>query len=180
MFRSAIRRLLAIDDPPERTALAFSIGVFIAFSPLLGLHTILATAIAFAFRFNKIAIYAGTFVNNPFLTLVPIILLSYAVGALVLGRPLSLPAESVELLKNPHLFTGDWWGRLFGSSGGVLLSFAIGGTVLSIVCSLAAYPLTLRFLRARQRIRERAGALDVAVEEKKDSRNPHAGLSKPE
>jgi uncharacterized protein (DUF2062 family) len=48
MFRAAFRRLLAIDDPPERTALAFSIGVFIAFSPFLGLHTITATAIAFS------------------------------------------------------------------------------------------------------------------------------------
>src|ERR1044072_469938 len=81
MFRAAFRRLLAIDDPPERTALAFSIGVFIAFSPFLGLHTILATAIAFLFRFNKIAIYTGTFLNNPILTLVPIIIGSYAVGA---------------------------------------------------------------------------------------------------
>ena len=47
MFRAAFRRLLAIDDPPERTALAFSIGVFIAFSPFLGLHTLMATALAF-------------------------------------------------------------------------------------------------------------------------------------
>ena len=77
MFRTAFRRLLALDDPPERTALAFAIGVFIAFTPLLGLHTILATLIAFLFRFNKIAIYTGTFVNNPFLTLVPITLVSY-------------------------------------------------------------------------------------------------------
>ena len=73
MYRDALRRLLAIDDPPERTALAFSVGVFIAFSPFLGLHTIMATALAFLFRFNKIAIYAGTFINNPFFTLVPII-----------------------------------------------------------------------------------------------------------
>ncbi|MDQ1590256.1 MAG: hypothetical protein QOG71_883, partial [Pyrinomonadaceae bacterium] len=35
MFRAAFRRLLAVDDPPERTALAFSVGVFIAFSPFL-------------------------------------------------------------------------------------------------------------------------------------------------
>ncbi|MFX9081388.1 DUF2062 domain-containing protein, partial [Acinetobacter baumannii] len=46
MCRAALRRLLALDDPPERTALAFSIGVFIAFSPFLGLHTIMATLIA--------------------------------------------------------------------------------------------------------------------------------------
>ena len=105
MFRATFRRLLAIDDPPERTALAFSIGVFIAFSPFLGLHTIAATLVAFLFRFNKIAIYAGTFLNNPFLTLVPIIVASYALGAFVLGRPLSIPAEGVELIKNPHLLS---------------------------------------------------------------------------
>jgi uncharacterized protein (DUF2062 family) len=156
MFRASFRRLLAIDDPPERTALAFSIGVFIAFSPFLGLHTILATALAFLFRFNKIAIYTGTFINNPFFTLVPIILASYALGASLMGRPLRLPAEGLELLKEPHLLTGDYWRRLFIHSWDVLTPFAIGGLVLSIVCSLAAYPLTLYLLRARARMRRNA------------------------
>ena len=155
MFRANIRRLLAIDDPPERTALAFSIGVFIAFFPLLGLHAILATVIAFAFRFNKLAIYTGAFVNNPFLTLVPIILVSYGLGAVVIGRPLALPSESMELLKSPHLFTGDWWGNLFKTSGNLLWPYAIGGLLLSVICSLVAYPLTLRFLRTRQKIKSR-------------------------
>ena len=148
MFRASLRRLLAIDDPPERTALAFSLGVFIAFSPFLGLHTIMATLLAFIFRFNKVAIYSGTFINNPFLTLVPIILASYATGAFLMGRSLALPAEGMELLKEPHLLTGDYWRRLFLHSWDVLLPFAIGGMVLSVVCSLASYPLTLRWLRA--------------------------------
>src|SRR6266576_6016648 len=102
MFRATIRRLLALDDPPERTALAFSIGVFIAFSPFLGLHTILATLIAFLFRFNKLAVYGGTFINNPFLTLVPIIIASYAIGAFLLGRPLRISPEGLTLLQHPH------------------------------------------------------------------------------
>ncbi|HEX7997432.1 MAG TPA: DUF2062 domain-containing protein [Pyrinomonadaceae bacterium] len=156
MIRATLRRLLAIDDPPERTALAFSIGVFIAFSPFLGLHTIMATVLAFAFRFNKIAIYAGTFINNPFLTLVPIIIVSYATGAFLMGRPLSLPAEGMELLKHPRLLTGGWWSRLFRHSWDVLLPFTIGGMVLSVVCSLLAYPLTLRFLRRRRKSRDGA------------------------
>jgi len=147
MFRAAFRRLLAIDDPPERTALAFSIGVFIAFSPFLGLHTILATFIAFVFRFNKVAIYTGTFVNNPPLTLVPIIVASYAVGAFFMGRPLRIPPEGVELLKNPHLLTGEYYRRLFVQSLSIVVPFALGGMVLSVVCSLIAYPLTLRALR---------------------------------
>jgi hypothetical protein len=148
MFRTTFRRLLALDDPPERTALAFSIGVFIAFSPFLGLHTILATLVAFLFRFNKIAIYAGTFINNPFLTLVPIIIASYALGAFVLGQPLRIPAEGIELLKNPHLLTANYYRRLFRESWNIVEPFAIGGMALSVVCSAIAYPLTLWLLRA--------------------------------
>ena len=156
MFRAAFRRLLAIDDPPERTALAFSVGVFIAFSPLLGLHTILATLIAFLFRFNKVAIYLGTYINNPFLTLVPIILASYAIGAFLLGRPLRMPPEGIELLKNPHLLTGAYYRQVFAHSWYIVAPFAIGATVLSVVCSLLAYPVTLWALRSYRRRRKGA------------------------
>ena len=151
MFRSTFRRLLAIDDPPERTALAFSIGVFIAFCPFLGLHTILATFVAFVFRFNKIAIYAGTFINNPFLTLVPIIIGSYAIGAFILGRPLKIPDEGVEMLTHPAIFSGDYYRQIFVQSWTIIKPFAVGATVLSVVCSLLAYPLTLKALRAYRR-----------------------------
>ncbi len=156
MFRQAFRRLLAADDPPERTALAFSVGVFIAFSPFLGLHTIMATAAAFIFRFNKVAIYTGTFVNNPFLTLVPITVASYAVGAFLMGRPLRLPAEGLALLKEPHLLTASYWRELGAQLWEVVLPFSVGASVLSVVCSLAAYPVTLRLLRANAR-RKAAG-----------------------
>src|SRR5437667_11699035 len=143
MFRSTFSRLLALDDPPERTALAFSIGVFIAFSPFLGLHTILATLIAFIFRFNKIAIYTGTFTNNPFFTLVPIIVASYAVGAFVLWRPLRIPPEGIELLKHPRLLTGEYYRQTFIRSWFLVEPFAIGGLVLSVVCRLICLPLSL-------------------------------------
>ncbi len=166
MFRQAFRRLLAIDDPPERTALAFSVGVFIAFSPLLGLHTILATLLAFLFRFNKVAIYAGTFVNNPFLTLVPIIIASYTLGAFVLGRPLRLPAEGMALLREPHILTGDYWRQLFKHSWDILLPFAVGGTLLSFICSLIAYPVTLRLLQTR---RQKKSESDARLEDSSDN-----------
>lgn len=159
MFRQAFRRLLALDDPPERTALAFAVGVFIAFSPFLGLHTLMATALAFLFRFNKVAIYTGTFVNNPFL-LVPIIIASYAVGAFLLGRPLALPDESLDLLKHPHLFDKVYWSALFARTGDVLLPFALGGIILSFVGSLVSYPLMLYPLRARLRRASKKESVD--------------------
>ncbi|MEP6569763.1 MAG: DUF2062 domain-containing protein [Acidobacteriota bacterium] len=151
MFRTTFRRLLALDDPPERTALAFALGVFIAFSPFLGLHTILASLIAFLFRFNKIAVYTGTFINNPFLTLVPIIIASYAIGAVVLGRPWRIPAGGIELLRHPHLLTASYYPQLFKESWDIVWPFSIGGLTLSVVCSLIAYPVTSALLRARRR-----------------------------
>jgi uncharacterized protein (DUF2062 family) len=151
MFRATFRRLLALDDPPERTALAFSIGVFVAFSPFLGFHTILATSIALIFRFNKLAIYSGTFINNPFLTLVPIIIASYATGAFLLGRPLSISPEGVELLTDPHPLTASYYRKLFRESWEIVWPFTVGSMVLSVVCSLLAYPLTLWLLRVARR-----------------------------
>lgn len=153
MFRSTLRRLLAIDEPPERTALAFSVGVFIGLSPFLGLHTILATVIAVVFRFNKIAIYTGTFLNNPLLTLLPIIVASYAIGAFLMGRPLKIPNEGVELLKNPSIFSRSYYEQIFLESWHIVEPFAIGATLLSVVCSVLAYPLTLHALRAYRRQR---------------------------
>jgi len=108
----------------------------------------MATLVAFIFRFNKVAIYAGTFINNPLLTLVPIIVVSYAVGAFVLGRPAGIPPAGLELLKNPRIFTGEYYREVFVHSRYLVEPFAVGGMILSVVCSLVAYPLTLRSIRA--------------------------------
>lgn len=150
MFRATFRRLLTLDDPPERTALAFAIGVFIAFSPFLGLHTIMATSVAFIFRFNKIAIFSGTFINNPFLTLVPIIIASYAIGAFLLGRPLRISPEGIHLLKEPHLLTANYYRQLGREGWQIVWPFTIGGMILSVVCSLIAYPVTSWLLKTRR------------------------------
>jgi hypothetical protein len=150
MFRSAIRRLLAVDDPPERTAFAFSVGVFIAFSPFIGLHTIMAALLAFAFRLNKVAIFGGTFINNPFVTFVPIIVVSYAIGAVVMGRPIRIPDSGLALLKNPQLLNSNYWRELVSHAWEVIVPFFIGGMALSVICSFSCYPLTLRFLRSRK------------------------------
>jgi uncharacterized protein (DUF2062 family) len=64
-LQKAFRALIQVDDSPRRTALAFSLGVFLGFSPLLGLHTALGLAAAVLFRLNKIAVLIGVYTNNP-------------------------------------------------------------------------------------------------------------------
>ena len=42
LVRRWLQALLHVHDTPERTASAFALGVFLGFSPFLGLHTIVA------------------------------------------------------------------------------------------------------------------------------------------
>jgi uncharacterized protein (DUF2062 family) len=145
MFRKALKNLLNLDDPPERTALAFAIGAFIGFSPLLGLHTIMAAIVAVIWRMNKLAIFTGIYINNPW-TLAPIVVASWAIGRFFIDAPIvELPAVSLSALA-----TSQFWLAL-GGQWRQLLPFALGATILSVVSAAISYPLMLYCLRAYRR-----------------------------
>ncbi len=154
MLRSALRSLLNLDDPPERTALAFAIGTFIGFSPLLGLHTILAALVSVVWRLNKVAILTGSFLSNPW-TIAPIVGASWAIGRLIIGSPpVELPQASLSAL-----FTTEFW-RLLATQWRQLLPFAVGSTILSIVSAAISYPLVLYILRNYRRANHRVASHD--------------------
>src|SRR5205085_108622 len=111
------------------------------------LHTILATIIAVVWRCNKLAIYTGIYLNNPW-TIAPIVAASWAIGRWLIGAP------AVEL---PHvtlsaLATMEFW-RMIGAQWRQLLPFALGATILSVVSAAVTYPLMLYTLRAYRRKR---------------------------
>ncbi|MEP7337667.1 MAG: DUF2062 domain-containing protein [Acidobacteriota bacterium] len=161
MLRRAFRSLLNLDDPPERTALAFAIGTFIAFSPVLGLHTILAVVIAVVWRLNKVALFAGVYVTNPW-TLAPIIAASWAIGKwFVASPPIELPDFTFGAL-----MTAIFWEQIT-AQWRQLLPFAVGATILSIVCSLVSYPLMLYVLRSYRRKNSKGSVALVAAPIKK-------------
>jgi uncharacterized protein (DUF2062 family) len=91
-------------------ALAFGIGLFIAFFPLLGIHTGLALVIALTFRLSRVALLAGAWVNNPW-TLAPMYTAGTLVGCALLGVLVGLLAYLVLRLilerRRPALQTGD-------------------------------------------------------------------------
>ena len=136
--------LLHVEDSPSRVALAFALGVFIAFSPLLGIHTGLAIVIALAFRLNKVAILAGAWINNPW-TIGPMYSAGTLLGCFVLGVS---PASLGEI---------DWSlsGRAFYASLAsglrpLVLPFVVGNLALGAVAALVSF-LGLRFLLTRQK-----------------------------
>ena len=89
-FRDKFRAIFQVNESPHRIALAFSIGVFMGISPLLGLHYIGGLLLAILFRLNKVVAIIGVSVNNPW-TIGPISAFCVFVGAKLLGIKQVLP-----------------------------------------------------------------------------------------
>ena len=151
-----LRRLLALDDTPERVALAFSVGVFLAFSPLLGLHTILGLTIAFVFGLNRAAVLIGVFVNNPW-TIVPIYTAGAYLGWFLFGTP---AAPALPDMQWSHIWTTGFWRNIL-TNGSVVKPLLLGTTILSFLAAAASYPLALWAIRQGRayRARRRRGFL---------------------
>jgi uncharacterized protein (DUF2062 family) len=136
-IRDKLRQILSVKESPRRIALAFSMGVFIGMSPLLGIHTILGLIFAWMFRLNKFVTVVGVYITNPW-TIVPIYTFSTWVGAKLLG------IDSII----PHI---DWshlsMKELMHSFGPLLLPFLVGSTLLGVVSGCLSYVLVFRMVR---------------------------------
>ena len=75
-------KLSKIDDSPQKIALGFGLGVFCGILP--GTGPVAAVALAFVFRVNKIAAFAGGLLTNTWLSVVTFIL-AVRLGSAVSG-----------------------------------------------------------------------------------------------
>jgi uncharacterized protein (DUF2062 family) len=139
------RILRHVEGSPSRVAAAFGIGVFIAFFPLLGIHTGLAIAIALLFRLNRVAILVGAWINNPW-TIAPIYSAGTLVGCALLGVPLVNPAASLDWSLKGRAF----YEALATSLYPLVWPFMVGNLVLGVVGGVLAF-LLLRSLLSRRR-----------------------------
>ena len=160
LLTDALTGLLHLKDPPRRTALAFGVGVSIAFSPMLGLHTLIAIAAAFVFRLNRVAVIAGAWINA--WALLPCYAFGTLIGALLLGvdaRHLDGidwdRADSAVWSALSSLLVGDWrhalgnFGTALRALGALLWPFVLGNTILASLVGILVYGLARRFLEAR-------------------------------
>jgi uncharacterized protein (DUF2062 family) len=147
--RHGIRRLLRLGESPERLALSLAIGVFVAFSPLFGLHTLLVILVAFLLRLNVPLAVAGAFVNNPW-TMVPMYAGALAVGLWVTGYQGGAP-DLGACLAEGHGFLG-LVRLVMAELRPFLLPFVLGCLVLGLLAALLAYAgllLLVRWVRSR-------------------------------
>ena len=142
-LRRILQVLLHIEDTPHRTALAFGVGVLIAFSPFLGIHMGIALLVAFVFRLNRVAILFGTYLNNPW-TVAPIYLAGTSLGCLMLGVSMD-GLEAIDWDLTGAAFRETLWATLRAYAW----PFILGNTILGLACGLVGYVLLRRILERR-------------------------------
>ncbi len=84
-WRYMRHRVERINDTPSNIALGFACGAFASFTPLFGLHFVVAALLAKMLRVNIISALFGTAIGNP-LSFPLIAAGSMSVGQLLLGR----------------------------------------------------------------------------------------------
>lgn len=136
------KKLILSERTPTKLAAASATGVFISFSPFIGIHWLMTIIVAWFFRLNVAVIYfAAHVVNNP-LTMVPVYLADYAVGVFItrtlFGVDLTPYNPTWMKWLNTHL-------ACLQIPNISLWDFIIGGNVLGIICGLISYPLLVRF-----------------------------------
>ncbi|MBS0150313.1 MAG: DUF2062 domain-containing protein [Nitrospira sp.] len=134
-FRALLRQVLHLQESPRRTALAFALGVFIAFSPAYGLHTAMVALCTWLFGLNFVALFAGALINNPW-TIIPILGATYWTGAFLLGR------TDVPTFNWQDLSFNGIYDQVLPYAG----PFVLGGLILSVLGALASYPAAYFFI----------------------------------
>ena len=145
-FKQCVDRLATLGDTPHRTALSFAIGVFLSFSPFLGLQILMAIAAAFALKLSRAALIIGLCSNLPWI-MVPWYAATTAVGAAILRFPLTadFSAKMARLLESP-VYRRAFWEQATDVFGPLLWSFVLGSTVGAAVLALSSYVVMARVL----------------------------------
>ncbi len=129
-LRQRLAHVLHLQETPHRTALAFAMGVFIAFAPHYLFHTASVVLCAWLFRLNYLAVFLGSLINNPW-TLIPILAASLYTGLTLVGEASPTTVEWDQLTMD-NIFDMLW---------PYLIPFLIGACTLAVIASLLAYPV---------------------------------------
>ena len=141
-IRSSLKHLLHLRESPHRTALAFAVGAFIAFSPTYGLHTLSILFFAWAFRLNAVALLAGSLINNPW-TLVPILGATLWTGVQLTGLS-DIPSANwadVSLM------------AFYEQIKPYAAPFVLGGFLLGAIGAAVSYPIAYLTIAAHRKRR---------------------------
>lgn len=143
-FKKLIYDATLKERSPHKLALSCSIGTFIAFNPLIGMHTVITVFFAWLLRLNFAVTFAiSNLINNPF-TMIPIYAINNVFGDWLLNVIFNIDSK----LYNPSSL--NWLNQTVfpaGLPGLSLFGFLIGGHLLGLCFSVILYPILLVIFR---------------------------------
>ncbi len=167
-LKEGIRHILHLDETPHDLARSFAVGVFVAFSPFLGIHWIIILALAWIFRLNKVVALTGTFINNPwtiaFVYIVPTWLTVSAMRAMGFDIPpmnySRISAQFINQMSRHDVWEIAFWKGFVREFKPYAYAFGIGTTVAGLVASIISYFAAyfgIRYYRKRKKRLDASG-----------------------
>jgi len=121
---------------PRKLAFSCALGVFIAFSPFVGLHTAMVFMFSWFFALNTALLFAvSMLINNPW-TMVPIYATNHVVGDQVFYL---CGIDGMQLNPGWVATINHWIMQHTGISGISFWAFMIGGHLLGLLLSFVVY-----------------------------------------
>ena len=165
-------RLKRIPDTPHKISLGMSCGIFASFTPLFGLHFLIAGLLSYVFRANVLASLIGTFIGNP-ITFPIITVFNLKLGEWILGSNEYSSGDGGKIFEGFLDFIFLIYKSLFteGSIGensvprmneflyGVFIPYSLGGLILGISVAIISYfllrPLVSTYKKKRDSLKAR-------------------------
>jgi uncharacterized protein (DUF2062 family) len=141
-FKRRFLHMLGSDSPPEVVAASFAIGVAISFTPLFGLHWIIALLLAVILRLNKVDILLGTLVVNP-LTLPAIAAVAIPIGRFLLRAR----REAIAHLPWREMFRRSFWTTAGPAMKAIGIQMAVGCFFLAVIVGALTYVVLVNLIR---------------------------------
>ena len=154
-----VYRVLHVDDTPHRIALGVAAGIFVTWTPTIGLQMLLTLALSILLRANKFVGVPFVWISNPF-TFGPIYLPAYLLGGLLLGGRYA-PQAFHDAVAQAAACDGSWWACVqawFDALWPIYPALWVGGVLAGGVCAVIAYVVVYRAVVVFRRFRARRGA----------------------
>jgi len=155
-FRALPGRLLSLKDRPHAVAGGAAIGMFLGFTPLFGLKTLLSLGLAWILRCNPIAAVVAVSLHDVLTPLWPIILkMEYDIGYWLMSHPHHFPHQREQ--HSIHLAEMLEWTTFLD----VGLPLLIGSLFFAIPAAALTYAVVLAILKKREARRAAVAAEDL-------------------
>ena len=163
-------RLKRIPDTPHKISLGMSCGIFASFTPLFGLHFLIAGLLSYLLRANVLASLIGTFVGNP-ITFPIITVFNLKLGEWILGSSEYSSGDGGKIFEGfldfifliyKSFFTEGSIGennvpRMNEFLNGVFIPYSLGGFILGILIAVISYfllrPLVATYQKKRSALK---------------------------